>query len=71
MDEDFFAGVRLAADFLDEDFFAGAAFLAGDGLVGVAFLEDAFFAGAAFLAGAGAGATPPLLREHKKRQQSD
>ena len=28
LDEDFFAGVRLAADFLDEDFFAGAAFLA-------------------------------------------
>lgn len=56
MDEDFFAGVRLAADFLDEDFFAGAAFLAGDGLVGVAFLEDAFFAGAAFLAARAAGA---------------
>lgn len=56
LDEDFFAGVRLAADFLDEDFFAGAAFLAGDGLVGVAFLEDAFFAGAAFLAARAAGA---------------
>ena len=56
LDEDFFAGVRLAADFLDEDFFAGAAFLAGDGLVGVVFLEDAFFAGAAFLAARAAGA---------------
>jgi len=68
LDEDFFAGVRLAAGFLDEDFFAGAAFataaaLTGDaaltgaaGFAGAAFFDDAFFAGARLDAARAAGA---------------